>query len=60
MLIYIDSLDTLVIAEDAFQVKLNLYCVYDTVKKFFNSPLWFEMYRPDEEVIHGSQIKSFT
>lgn len=60
MLIYIDSLETLVMAEDAFGVQMNLYCVYDTFKKFFNSPLWFDMYKPDEEIIHGSEIKSFT
>lgn len=59
MLIYIDSLETLAKAEDAFNIRLNLYCVYDTFLKLFNSPLWFEMYRPDEEVIHGSELNTF-
>lgn len=57
MNIYIDSEKTKKFIEKKYNTKVNLYSVYDTKKKFFNSPLWFDMYRPDEEVIHGSKLK---
>lgn len=34
-----------------FGLDAPLYCVIDTTSGLFNSPLWFEMFAPDEKVI---------
>lgn len=50
MLIYITNEQVQNKIEEDFNIKVSLYQVYDTVEQIINSPLWFEMYRPDEEV----------
>jgi hypothetical protein len=50
MLVYINDIIVKDKIKEDFGFEVPLYSVVDTIDGKYNSPLWFEMYRPDEAV----------